>query len=216
MDGEKSGFVPTSEWKEKKTGSKWFRGETLPVSIGQGYLTATPVQLAAMTAGLATDGKIYRPFIVKKILDREGKTAKEFYPQVMKNIDLKPEHFRLVREGLLAVVNEPRGTGAAARLYEVRVAGKTGTSQVVKMKDSKEYVAYKNRDHALFVAFAPYDKPEIAVSVVVEHGEHGGGAAAPVAGQILRKYFELKGVIKRPSADSEDESDEDGAEGDEE
>ena len=198
LDNEKSGFVPTTEWKLKKTGIRWFTGETLSVSIGQGSLTTTPVQLAAMTAALATDGKIYRPHLVKKILDREGKTVKEFTPELLKNIDLKPDYFRLVKEGFWAVVNEPRGTGAAARLYEVKVAGKTGTSQVVKMNERKSAIAYKYRDHALFVAFAPYDKPEIAVAVVVEHGEHGGGAAAPVAGQVLRKYFEIKGVIKRP------------------
>lgn len=210
LDNEKSGFVPTTEWKEKKTGKKWYRGETLSVSIGQGYLTATPLQLAAMTAGLASDGKIYRPHLVKKILDRDGKTVKEFLPELLKNIDLKPEHYRLVKEGLWAVVNEPRGTGAAARLYEVKVAGKTGTSQVVKLNDKRSALAYKYRDHALFVAFAPFDKPEIAVAVVVEHGEHGGGAAAPVAGQVLRRYFELNGVIKRPAAtvDEAEESDE--------
>jgi penicillin-binding protein 2 len=215
LESEKSGFVPTTAWKLKKTGVKWFSGETLPVAIGQGYLTATPVQLAAMTAGLATDGKIYRPRLVKRILDREGRTVKEFTPELLKNIDLKPEHYRLVKEGLWAVVNEPRGTGAAARLYEVRVAGKTGTSQVVKLKEKKTALAYQHRDHALFVAFAPYDKPEIAVAVVVEHGEHGGGAAAPVAGQVLRRYFEAKGVIRRPVADPADEAedDEDGAGG---
>ncbi|NVN98274.1 MAG: penicillin-binding protein 2 [Geobacteraceae bacterium] len=208
IDGEKSGVVPTAAWKEKKTGTKWFKGETLSVSIGQGYLTATPLQLAAMTAGLANDGKIYRPHVVKKILDRDGKTLREYAPELLKNSSLKPDHLRLVKEGMLAVVNEPRGTGAAARLYEVKVAGKTGTSQVVKQKDAKMALAYLHRDHALFVAFAPYDKPEIAIAVVVEHGEHGGGAAAPVAGQILRKYFELKGVIKRPVTDSDiDESD---------
>lgn len=209
IDGEKSGVVPTIAWKEKKTGTKWFKGETLSVSIGQGYLTATPLQLAAMTAGLATDGKIYRPHVVKKILDRDGKTQKEFMPELIKNTSLKPEHFRLVKEGMLAVVNEPRGTGAAARLYEVKVAGKTGTSQVVKQNTAKAALSYQFRDHALFVAFAPYDKPEIAVAVIVEHGEHGGGAAAPVAGQILRKYFEIKGVIKRPQTDSGDEEDDD-------
>ena len=95
----------------------------------------------------------------------------------------------------LPFVRAPRRTGAAARLYEVKVAGKTGTSQVVKMKEKQGAVAYQHRDHALFVAFAPYDKPEIAVAVVVEHGEHGGGIAATVAGQVLRKYFEAKGVI---------------------
>lgn len=216
IEGEKSGFVPTSAWKEKKTGNKWYLGETLSVSIGQGYLLATPLQLAAMTAGLAADGKIYRPHLVKKVLDRDGKTVKEFLPEVIRTVDLKPDHYRLVREGLWAVVNEPRGTGAAARLYEVKVAGKTGTSQVVKLKEGKQAVAYQHRDHALFIAFAPYDKPEIAVAVVVEHGEHGGGAAAPVAGRVLRKYFELKGTIKTPVAKDEDEPEEAGAEGDEE
>lgn len=212
LENEKSGFVPTTEWKEKKFGKKWYKGETLPVSIGQGYLLMTPVQLAAMTAGVAGNGKIYRPHLVKKILDRDGKILKEFLPEVMKNVGLKPEQFRKVKEGLLAVVNEPRGTGAAARLYEVKVAGKTGTSQVVKMKDSKGPVAYEHRDHALFVAFAPFDKPEVAVAVVVEHGEHGGGAAATVAGRILRRYFEAKGVVKgtKSSTEEDEAGDEDG------
>jgi penicillin-binding protein 2 len=207
LENEKSGFVPTAEWKEKKFGKKWYRGETLPVSIGQGYLLMTPIQLAAMTAGVATDGKIYRPHLVKKILDRDGKTVKEFQPEVLKQVNLKPEYFRMVKEGLFAVVNESKGTGAAARLYEVKVAGKTGTSQVVKMQDNKGPTAYEHRDHALFVAFAPYDKPEVAVAVVVEHGEHGGGAAAPVAGQILRRYFESKGVIKGKKGSDEESSD---------
>lgn len=206
LENEKSGFVPTSEWKEKKFGKKWYRGETLPVSIGQGYLLMTPIQLAAMAAGVATDGKIYRPHLVKKILDRDGKTVKEFQPELLKQVNLKPEYFRMVKEGLFAVVNESKGTGAAARLYEVKVAGKTGTSQVVKMQDKKGPIAYEHRDHALFVAFAPYDKPEVAVAVVVEHGEHGGGAAAPVAGQILRRYFETKGVIKGKKGSDEESS----------
>lgn len=208
LENEKSGFVPTSEWKEKKFGKKWYKGETLPVSIGQGYLLTTPIQLAAMAAGVASDGKIYRPHLVRKILDRDGKVVKEFLPELLKSVDLKPEHFRMVKEGMSAVVNEPRGTGAAARLYEVKVAGKTGTSQVVKMKESKGPVAYEHRDHALFVAFAPYDKPEVAVAVVVEHGEHGGGAAAPVAGRVLRRYFESKGVIKGRKGIGEEDEDE--------
>jgi len=210
LESEKSGFVPTSEWKQKKYGKVWYRGETLPVAIGQGYLLTTPVQLAALTAGVATEGRIFRPHLVKKVIDREGKTIKEFIPEVLKSVELKPEHFRMVKEGLLAVVNEPHGTGAAARLYEVKVAGKTGTSQVVKLKDTKGPVAYQHRDHALFVAFAPYDKPEIAVSVVVEHGEHGGGAAAPVAGQILRQYFESKGIIKGKKTNEDEEEEDEG------
>ncbi len=204
LENEKSGFVPTSAWKEKKSGIRWYKGETLPVAIGQGSMLMTPVQLAAMTAGLASDGKIFRPHIVKRIIDNDGRTIKEFHPELLKNIDLQARHFGLIKEGLWAVVNEAGGTGAAARIHDVKVAGKTGTSQVVKMKEKKVYLKYEHRDHALFVAFAPYQKPEVAVAVVVEHGEHGGGAAAPVAGQILRKYFEMKGVIRTLSSPGED------------
>jgi penicillin-binding protein 2 len=151
-----------------------------------------------MIAAIANNGTVYRPHIVKKIIDPDGRTVKEFGPEVLAKTGLRPESFRLVKEGLLAVVNEPKGTGGMARLYEVRVAGKTGTSQVVKLRDSRGSIPYQYRDHALFVAFAPYEKPEIAVAVVVEHGEHGGSAAAPIAGRLLRAYFEGKGVIAKP------------------
>jgi penicillin-binding protein 2 len=122
---------------------------------------------------------------------------KEFSSRVIKKTGIHPETYRLVREGLFAVVNDPQGTGGMARLPEVAVAGKTGSSQVVKLQHDKGEVPYKFRDHALFVAFAPYEKPEIAVAVLVEHGVHGGSAAAPIAGLILRTYFEGKGVIKK-------------------
>lgn len=196
LENEKGGIIPTEQWKLKRFGKKWFAGETLPVGIGQGYVLTTPVQLASMIATVANEGKIYRPQLVKRVVDTDGKVLKEFSPQVAGTTGLKPETYRLVKEGLFAVVNEPRGTGGMARLWEVKVAGKTGSSQVVR--DSKAGMAYKYRDHALFVAFAPYEKPEIAVAVVVEHGEHGGSAAAPVTAKVLRAYFEGKGVIKKP------------------
>lgn len=204
LENEKGGLVPTSLWKEKKYGKKWLYGETLPVSIGQGYVLATPVQLASMIATVANEGTVYRPYLVRKILDKDGNVLKEFGPVSVAKADVRPSSIRLVKEGLLAVVNEPKGTGGMARLYEVRVAGKTGTSQVVKLPDSRGGIPYERRDHALFVAFAPYDKPEVAVAVVVEHGEHGGSAAAPIAGKILRAYFEGKGIIKRPVPESDD------------
>ena len=207
LENERGGLIPTTDWKEKKYKKKWFRGETLPVSIGQGYTLTTPIQLAAMIAGVATDGTIYRPHLVKRVVDPDGRVIKEIAPEVLKKVALPPGLFRKVKEGLLAVVNEPRGTGGMARLYEVKVAGKSGTSQVVKMRDSQGNVPYQYRDHALFVAFAPYDKPEIAVAVVVEHGEHGGSAAAPIVGNILRAYFEGKGVIKSPVSRGSEEQD---------
>jgi penicillin-binding protein 2 len=198
LDNEKSGLIPTMEWKEKKYGKKWLRGETIPVSIGQGYVLMTPIQLASMIATVANEGTVYRPHLVKRIIDPEGKILKEFKPEIITRAGIKPHSYHLVKEGLLAVVNEPGGTAGVARLSEVKVAGKTGTSQVVKLRDKRGAIPYQFRDHALFVAFAPFDKPEVAVAVVVEHGEHGGSAAAPIAGRILRKYFEGKGVIKKP------------------
>jgi penicillin-binding protein 2 len=205
LENEKGGNIPTAEWKEKKFGKKWFRGETLPVSIGQGFVLMTPIQLASMIATVANEGTVYRPHLIKKIVDPDGKLVKEFTPQVITTAALKPASFKAVKEGLLAVVNEPRGTGGMARLYEVKVAGKTGTSQVVKLRDNMGNIPYQYRDHALFVAFAPYDKPEIAIGVIVEHGEHGGGAAATVAGRILHGYFEGKGVIRKAVREEDDE-----------
>jgi penicillin-binding protein 2 len=205
LENEKGGLIPTTEWKERRFGKKWYYGETLPVAIGQGYVLMTPIQLASMTAALANEGTVYRPRLVKRVVTPDGAVLKEFPPEVLKRADFKAGIYRPVKEGLLAVVNEAGGTGSMARLYEVKVAGKTGTSQVVKLRDSKQSTPYQYRDHALFIAFAPYEKPEIAVAVVVEHGEHGGGAAAPIAGRILRGYFEGKGVIRRaPQGDEED------------
>ncbi|HJV66163.1 MAG TPA: penicillin-binding protein 2 [Geomonas sp.] len=200
LDNEKGGVIPTQAWKLKRFGKKWFQGETLSVGIGQGYVLTTPVQLASMISTVANEGTVYQPHLVKKVVDQDGRVLKEFQPQVLSRAGLKPETYRLVKEGLFAVVNEPHGTGGMARLSEVKVAGKTGSSQVVKLRAGKGEIPYKYRDHALFVAFAPYEKPEIAVAVIVEHGEHGGSAAAPIAGRMLKAYFEQKGVIKKPVA----------------
>ncbi len=210
LDNEKGGVIPTVGWKEKKYGKKWYLGDTVSASIGQGYVLTTPIQLASMIATVANEGTVYRPFLVKKVVDPDGKVLKEFPPQIIKRMTVSAKNFRLVKEGLFAVVNEPHGTGVAARLYEVKVAGKTGTSQVVKIRDNRGEIPYKYRDHALFVAFAPYEKPEVAVAVVIEHGEHGGAAAAPIAGRILRGYFQGKGVIKKPVIKEEQADDVDG------
>ena len=197
LQNEKAGLIPTTEWKQKKYGKRWFPGETLPVSIGQGAVLLTPIQLASMIATVANDGSVFRPYLVKKVVDPDGKPLKEFKPELLSKTGISANSIRLVKQGLFSVVNEPGGTGGMARLYDVKVAGKTGTSQVVKLRDSRSGTPYQYRDHALFVAFAPYEKPEIAVAVVVEHGEHGGAAAAPIAGRILRAYFDGK---KAPAA----------------
>ncbi|NTW98766.1 MAG: penicillin-binding protein 2 [Geobacteraceae bacterium] len=197
---ERSGLIPTTEWKQKRFGKRWFHGETLSVAIGQGAVVLTPIQLASMTATIANEGTIYRPHLVKRIVDADGKTLRETKSEVIGTAAFPKESYRLVKQGMLAVVNEPGGTGAMARLYDVKVAGKTGTSQVVKLRDSKKGTAYQFRDHALFVAFAPFEKPEIAVAVVIEHGEHGGAAAAPIAARILRAYFDGKKPPRKEAA----------------
>ena len=148
---------------------------------------------------VANEGTVYRPHLVKQILDADGRVLKEFVPVVTGRVGATAANFRKVKQGLYAVVNDAAGTGAAARLSDIKVAGKTGTSQVVKLgEDRKKHLAYEFQDHALFTAFAPYDKPEIAVAVVVEHGGGGGTTAAPIAGQILRVWADLKKPAPRP------------------
>lgn len=193
LAGEKGGLIPSVEWKFKRYGKKWYSGETLPVAIGQGYLLMTPIQLASMAATIANDGTVVRPRLVKRLVDPEGKLIREFAPEVIGVTGASLKNLKLVRQGMYAVVNEAGGTGANARLWDVKVAGKTGTSQVVKLDENrKRRMGYQYQDHALFVAFAPFDKPEIAVAVVAEHGGGGGAVAAPIANRILRQYFDLK------------------------
>lgn len=198
LNHEKSGMIPSTVWKQKRFGKPWIRGETIPVAIGQGYVLMTPIQLASMIATVANEGTIYRPHLVKRIVDADGKILQEFMPEKMGSTGVSANSFRLVKQGLYAVVNEPGGTGSASRIGSIKVAGKTGTSQVVKLRDGRGSNAYQFRDHALFVAFAPYEKPEIAVAVVVEHGAHGGSAAAPIAGRILKAWFDTKKPAQKP------------------
>jgi penicillin-binding protein 2 len=163
-------------------------------SIGQGYVLATPLQLAVMTAAVANGGTVLRPQVVNRIEDLEGKILKQMTPEVINEAKLARADLQAVRRGIEAVVNEPGGTAWKSRLDEVKIAGKTGTSQVVKLKDKddktpKEEIAYRFRDHALFVGYAPADDPRIALAVVIEHGGSGSGAAAPVAQRIFASYF---------------------------
>lgn len=194
LTGEKPGLVPTSQWKIKERKEPWQLGETISVSIGQGFNLVTPIQQARLIATVANGGMVLRPYLIRKVTDNEGRTLKENHPQILYNIDADKKHFELIRQGLLGVVNEPRGTGRRSRLKNIQVAGKTGTAQVVRMKafesgGEKEEIPYEFRDHAWFVAFAPYDDPEVAVAVIVEHGGHGGAAAAPIAKELLSEYF---------------------------
>jgi penicillin-binding protein 2 len=194
--GENAGLVPDRAWKRSRYGAPWYDGETVIAAIGQGYVTATPLQLAVMTATIANGGRLLRPHVVKEVTDLDGRDLRTTEPELISTADIPAADLRAVRRGMEAVVNEPHGTGQACRLDEVRVAGKTGTAQVVRMKKDRDAnrkdVAYRLRDHALFVAYAPADDPQIAVAVVVEHGSHGGSAAAPVARAIFQSYFGIE------------------------
>ncbi len=197
---EKSGLIPTSNWKRLAKGEPWQEGETLSIAIGQGFNLVTPLQVCQMTSALANGGILYKPFLVEKIIDPEGQVVKQFEPIVDVELVGLDKYLALIRDGLVGAVNDRHGTGKEARLKDITVAGKTGTAQVVTLEKFKEVdeedVAYKHRDHAWFTSFAPAENPEIAVTVLVEHGGHGGSAAAPVAKKILQKYFAKKNELQ--------------------
>ena len=196
LSREKSGLVPSTQWKLKNRKKAWLLGETISASIGQGYNLVTPLQQANMMAAVANGGMLLKPYIVKRIEEPGGTTIKEFFPEIRGKIAGSSENLEVIRKALRDVVNGVRGTGKRSRLKNIIVSGKTGTVQVVRMKSNEELekedeVPYKYRDHAWFVAFAPYEKPEIAVAVLVEHGGHGGTTAAPIAKKVFKKYFQL-------------------------
>ena len=175
---EKKGLIPNTKWKMEIKKAPWFLGETFVNSIGQGYVSVTPVQMAVMMSAVANGGKVYRPTILK------GAS-----PELVMNVDVKPETIETIKEYLKGVVNEPGGTGGAAKSTVTIIGGKTGTAQVVGLRKDSKFLQEKFRDHAWFVAFAPVDKPEVALSVLVEHGGHGGSAAAPIAKKAIEAYM---------------------------
>ncbi|MBI4715372.1 MAG: penicillin-binding protein 2 [Nitrospirae bacterium] len=188
LPSEKRGLVPSTAWKQKAKGDRWYAGETLPVAIGQGYLLVTPVQQAVLMATVANSGVRVRPRVVRGIVE-EGRYFG--FPRVEAGrVPLSPEAVRTVMTALRGVVHEPHGTGSAARSAVVEIGGKTGTAQVVgRLAASESETPYRFRDHAWFVAFAPVEAPRIVVAVLVEHGGHGGSVAAPVAKQVIESYL---------------------------
>jgi penicillin-binding protein 2 len=193
LDHEAAGVIPDPTWKKQVLNAPWYAGETLSVVIGQGYVTATPLQMAVVAATLANGGTVYRPQVVKRVINDAGEIIRDYAPEVINRIGLKPQTVQLVRDGMRDVVNSSTGTGKKAQLPDVLVAGKTGTSQVIAGTRGKGKVLPRQyRDHAWFIAFAPADAPEVAVACLIEHaGEGGGAAAAPVVRQVLADYFML-------------------------
>jgi penicillin-binding protein 2 len=189
LDGEMAGVLPSPAWKKKRFKQPWWPGETVIAGIGQGYNLTTPMQLAVATMAVANNGTVYKPQILRAWSDPASGRLHYAAPQVLRQLKLDPEHLRVVKDAMVAVT-QPGGTASAAAAgAPYLIAGKTGTAQVIGIKQSERYdesrVALRNRDHALFIAFAPAEAPRIVVAVMVENGGHGGSTAAPMAREVM-------------------------------
>ena len=198
MEGETAGLLPSTEWKRKRYNQVWYPGDTVSVGIGQGYSLVTPLQLAYATAILANNGIGYRPHLVKKIPESPESQENK---QIDISVPIKPEHLALIKRAMIAVTL-PGGTAAnAGSGAGYPFAGKTGTSQVIGIKQGEKYVEKDvneyHRDHAWFIAFAPADAPRIALAVLAENAGHGGSMAAPIARKVIDYY--LLGKIPLPA-----------------
>jgi penicillin-binding protein 2 len=191
--GESAGFVPDPIWKRRFTTESWTLGDTYNMSIGQGYLTATPLQVLNSYAAVANDGVLMAPQIVKQVTDADGNLVQKLTPRVLRQVPIDSANLQVVREGLDACVNVETGTGVAAQVPGVRVVGKTGTAEYCDdMAQKNGDCLYPSRvpSHAWFAAYAPLDDPQIAVVVFIYNGGEGSATALPVAQKILQHWFE--------------------------
>lgn len=192
MPGESAGILPSQEWKMRRFKQKWYAGETISIGIGQGYNAYTPLQLAAAITTLANDGTMFRPRIADFIEDVRTRERAFIEPGPLRTLDLKPEHVRIVKDALIGVNKEGTGRLAFAGAEYVS-AGKTGTVQVIGIKQGEKYVESRVeerfRDHSLYIAYAPADKPRIALAVIVENAGFGARAAAPIARRVFDYYL---------------------------
>jgi penicillin-binding protein 2 len=199
LPGQKQGIIPDKAWKRANLFDAWYPGETVIAGIGQGFVSTTPLQLAVMTARVAT-GRAVLPSLVMS-----AKNKVEPWPM----LSLDPGHLETVRNGMIAVVNEKGGTAgrSALKLGDVQMAGKTGTSQVVSSRNEHKLSAYERETHALFIAFAPAHAPRYAAACVVEHGGGGSRAAAPVVSDVMTELL-LRDPAGRPAfvSDGNDET----------
>jgi penicillin-binding protein 2 len=194
IPGEVSGVIPDVAWHDARVPGGYQKGMAVNLAIGQGDVNVTPMQQVVMYGALAT-GTIWRPQVVLRVEDPDGRVLKEFSPEARGKLPIQQSTRETVLKGLLAAVNQPYGTGWWSRLTETTLAGKTGTAQVVKLGARRLKAAdvpYFERDHAWFAAFAPASDPEIVVVVLNEHSGFGASNAAPTASALVKKYLELK------------------------
>ncbi len=183
LNNQKLGIVPSKDWKKETLGESWYPGETLISAIGQGFVLANPLQLANMTAIIASNGKIIEPKIVNDNIINKFKTHKKY-----------SEALKIIKKSMYKVVNESKGTAFKSKSKDFTYSGKTGTSQVrritVAERESEDFrkkeIEWNKRDHALFVGYMPHDKPKYSISVVIDHGGSGAKTAAPIAKQVFQ------------------------------
>lgn len=202
IPNEVPGIIPTSEWKLKRTGEPWQPGENLSVAIGQGFVVVTPLQMAVAYNTIATEGKVVKPFVVRKIIAPDGNVLVENQPTLRRDLGdpnaetyVSKETFAAVKEGMWSVGNGTSGTGRGYKIPGVEIAGKTGTAQVRSFSADQIYFKCENRPrdqrhHGWFIGYAPAEDPEIVVAVLAEHACHGASGAAPVVRDTIKKYFE--------------------------
>ncbi len=194
VSGELGGLLPSREWKRDARRAPWYPGETLIMGIGQGYFLTTPLQLASATATISSGGKRFTPRVVEAIMNNGVRPTQPPSPVPVEQLpQLNPRNWLDIADAMAGVVENPRGTARRIRNDKYRIAGKTGTAQVFSVAQDEEYdedkITKKMRDHALFIAFAPVDDPQIAVGVIVENGGHGGSVAAPIARRVMDRYL---------------------------
>jgi penicillin-binding protein 2 len=208
---EAKGLVPTKDWKLRRLGEPWQGGETLSVSIGQGFDLVTPLQLAVMVATVGNGGTRFRPQLIRTCDPAPADGIPAFQPEIAGHVAISDTTLSLVREGLWDVVNKRSGTAWRSRLENLEFSGKTGTAQVVGRPpagvEDEEQIKEMHKDHAWFVAYAPSVHPQIAVAVIIEHGEHGSSAAAPIASKVIETYLgggeDVTGMDVTPGASIE-------------
>jgi penicillin-binding protein 2 len=191
----RAGLAPTKNWKLRNIGEIWTTGDSYNAAIGQGYVLATPLEMANITAAIANGGTLYQPQIIKEVVNDKGEVIKPFEPKIVRKIPLDPYYMQLIQDTLRRVVNEPGGTAYVSHIEGFEYAGKTGTAEFCDDVAVKIGICYTGIEtlptHAWFVAYAPTQDPQIALAVYVWNGGQGSGVAAPITQRIFNQYFNL-------------------------
>ncbi len=203
LPNEEPGLIPTREWKKERFNAPWYPAETMDAAIGQGFISATPLQIASMVATVANGGKVYKPMLIKKITEANGELVKEYQPTVVRELPVDKKYLDVIRDGMWMVVNGKKGTARGSKVQDFEFAGKTGTAQVVKLRhwESDDDIPIHLRDHGWFAGFAPIENPEVAIAIIVEHGLGGSKSAAPIAKYIFERLYTPQDFLVKQISD---------------